>query len=98
MTPATHLDLYQLTSLVPHHAASHSDDPVTMAFFSRRLPKDVHTGEPARGYLLWAGLQRCLDHLAQAGPHHNVMLSEEVYDALQDQGREMLRELEPGLP
>ena len=66
MLPATHIDLYQLTSLVPHHVAGHSDDPVVMTFFSRRLPRSVVTGEPARGYLLWAGLTRCLDHLEQA--------------------------------
>jgi len=66
MIPATHIDLYQLTSLVPHHLAGRSDDPVVMTFFSRRLPRSVVTGEPARGYLLWAGLTRCLDHLEQA--------------------------------
>jgi len=66
MTPATHIDLYQLTSLVPHHTAGHSDDPVVMTFFSRRLPRSAATGEPARGYLLWAGLSRCLDHLEAA--------------------------------
>ncbi len=64
--PASWIDLYQLTSLVPHHAAGRSDHRVTMCFFSRRLPKNAHTGEPARGYLLWAGLSRCLDHLERA--------------------------------
>lgn len=63
--PATHLDLYQLTSLVPHFDAGLADTPVTMAFFSRRLPK-TNAGEPTRGYLLWVGLRRCLDWLAQA--------------------------------
>ena len=52
MTSATHIDLYQLTSLVPHHIAGRSDEPVVMTFFSRRLPRAVATGEPARGYLL----------------------------------------------
>lgn len=64
-TPATHLDLYQLTSLVPHFDAGLPDTPVTMAFFSRRLPKGLD-GKPTRGYLLWIGLQRCLDWLADA--------------------------------
>lgn len=63
---ATRIDLYQLTSLVPHHAAGHSDDRVVLTYFSRRLPRNAHTREPARGYLLWAGLQRCLDHLEHA--------------------------------
>ncbi len=63
--PATHIDLYQLTSMVPHHMAGRSDDRVVMAFFSRRLPKGAD-GHPVRGYLLWAGLSRCLDHLEQA--------------------------------
>ena len=62
-TPATHLDLYQLTSLVPHFDAGLADTPVTMAFFSRRLPKGLDGG-PTRGYLLWIGLRRCLDWLA----------------------------------
>ncbi len=65
-TTAAHVDLYQLTSLVPHFDAGRADDTVVMCFFSRRLPKNVHTGERARDYLLWAGLQRCLDHLQHA--------------------------------
>ena len=63
---ATRIDLYQLTSLVPHHAAGRSDDRVVMTFFSRRLPRNAHDKTPARGYLLWAGLERCLDHLEHA--------------------------------
>jgi len=66
VTDATRIDLYQLTSLVPHHANGRSDDRVVMTFFSRRLPRNAHTKEPARGYLLWAGLERCLDHLEHA--------------------------------
>jgi nicotinate phosphoribosyltransferase len=66
MTSAAHIDLYQLTSLVPHHARERTDEHVVMTFFSRRLPRSATTKEPARGYLLWAGLQRCLDYLATA--------------------------------
>jgi nicotinate phosphoribosyltransferase len=66
MTSAAHIDLYQLTSLVEHVADRRADTPVVMAFFSRRLPKRPSDGAPARGYLLWAGLQRCLDHLEHA--------------------------------
>ena len=66
MITASRVDLYQLTSLVPHHAAGLSNAPVAMAFFSRRLPREPLTQRPARGYLLWAGLQRCLDYLEQA--------------------------------
>ena len=65
MTPATHLDLYQLTSLVPHWEAGRARTPVTMSFFSRRLPRTLD-GTPARGYLLWTGLRRCLEWLAEA--------------------------------
>ena len=65
MTPATHLDLYQLTSLVPHWDSSRGQMPVTMSFFSRRLPQTLG-GDPARGYLLWTGLRRCLEWLGQA--------------------------------
>ncbi len=63
--PATHIDLYQLTSLVPHWDAGLGRTPVTMAFFSRRLPR-APDGAPARGYLLWAGLARCLRWLEAA--------------------------------
>lgn len=63
-SPATQIDLYQLTSLVPHFDAGRADCPVTMAFFSRRLPKALD-GSPTRGYLLWVGLRRCLEWLAQ---------------------------------
>lgn len=66
MIPATYVDLYQLTSLVPHHAAGLTDEPVAMCFFSRRLPREALSGKPARGYLLWAGLRRCLDTLERA--------------------------------
>jgi nicotinate phosphoribosyltransferase len=60
--PATYIDLYQLTSLVPHWDAGLAHRPVTMSFFSRRLPRTVQ-GDPARGYLLWVGLNRCLTWL-----------------------------------
>jgi len=65
MIPATHIDLYQLTSLVPHFDAGMADTPVAMSFFSRRLPRG-HDKQPARGYLLWVGLRRCLEWLAEA--------------------------------
>jgi hypothetical protein len=63
---ATHLDLYQLTSLVTHHEAVRSADRVVMTFFSRRLPRREADGETARPFLLWAGLRRCLEHLEHA--------------------------------
>lgn len=77
MITASRVDLYQLTSLVPHHAAGLSDAPVAMCFFSRRLPREPISHKPARGYLLWAGLQRCLDYLEQAA------FTEEALDGLQ---------------
>ena len=64
MTYATHLDLYQLTSLVPHWDAGRAQADVWMSFFSRRLPRDL-SGQNARGAIVWAGLQRCLTWLSQ---------------------------------
>lgn len=64
-TAATHIDLYQLTSLVSHHDAGRDASPVTMSFFSRRLPEDA-ADAPVRGYLLWVGLRRCLEWLRDA--------------------------------
>lgn len=63
--PATHIDLYQLTSLIPHWDAGLGSAPVTMSFFSRRLPRNG-AGEPVRGFLLWVGLRRCLQWLSEA--------------------------------
>ena len=65
MRPATHIDLYQLTSLVPHWDAGLGATPVTMSFFSRRLPRTL-SGDPARGFLLWVGLRQCLEWLGDA--------------------------------
>lgn len=62
---ATHVDLYQLTSLVPHWDAGLAGSPVTMSFFSRRLPLGPD-GAPVRGYLLWVGLRKALTWLAEA--------------------------------
>lgn len=63
--PATHLDLYQLSSLVCHFDAERAQMPVTMSFFARRLPQD-NQGRTVRGHLLWVGLRRCLDWLARS--------------------------------
>ena len=63
--PATHVDLYQLTSLVPHWDEGYGDLPVTMSFFSRQLPR-TSDGRPTRGFLLWAGLRRCVEWLRDA--------------------------------
>lgn len=65
MPSALHVDLYQLTSLAVHHADGRTDQPVTMSFFSRRLPQDEQ-GRPVRGYLVQAALSRCLGWLAEA--------------------------------
>ena len=59
---ATHIDLYQLTSLIPHWEKGLAHEEVWMSFFSRRLPQTVQ-GEPVRDYLVWAGLGRCLSTL-----------------------------------
>lgn len=57
---ASHLDFYQLTSLVPHWDSGRAGEPVSFTFFSRKLPTSPHTGQVARGYVLWVGLRRCL--------------------------------------
>jgi nicotinate phosphoribosyltransferase len=62
---ATHLDLYQLTSLIPHWKQGLGTMPVCMSFFSRRLPQNLQK-ETARGLILFAGLRRCLSWLQQA--------------------------------
>lgn len=62
---AGHIDLYQLTSLIPHWDAGKAHAPCWMSFFSRRLPRTLN-GQTARPYLVWAGLQRCLEHLEGA--------------------------------
>ena len=66
MTPAPHIDLSQLSSLVPHFDAGLADTPVAMSFFSRRLPLSPHERKPVRGFLLWVGLRKALQHLEQA--------------------------------
>ncbi len=60
---ALHVDLYQLTSLVAHHRAGRDRMPVTMAFFSRRLPGG---DTPVRSFVLQAALKRCLSWLQEA--------------------------------
>ncbi len=78
MTPATHIDLYQLSSLVPHVDAEMGDSPVAMSFFSRRLPLTPHDRQPVRGFLLWVGLRRILQHLEHArfdGPRIDTLLA-----------------------
>ena len=63
MSYATHIDLYQLTSLVPHWDAGRAQKKVWMSFFSRRLPR-AHDGQTAREFIVACGLQRCLNLLA----------------------------------
>ncbi|MCA9520661.1 MAG: nicotinate phosphoribosyltransferase [Myxococcales bacterium] len=65
MIPATHIDLYQLTSLIPHWDAGLANTRVVMSFFSRRLPQDDQ-GHPVRGFLLFVGLRRALTWLEAA--------------------------------
>lgn len=76
-TAATHIDLYQLTSLVPHWDVGLAGKRGVMSFFSRRLPKREADGQPARGFLVWAGRRRALDWLRDA------RFDEAALDALQ---------------
>lgn len=66
MRSALHIDLYQLSSLLVHHHAGKASMPVTMSFFSRRLPRrEDGSGQSARGFLLQAALGRCLEWLSE---------------------------------
>lgn len=64
MVYATHIDLYQLTSLIPHWDTGRARQKVWMSFFSRRLPRG-HDSMPVRSYLVACGIQRCLQLLSQ---------------------------------
>lgn len=66
MISPLHIDLYQLSSLVPHWDSGRGGMPVAMNYFCRRLPKRELDGAPARGFLLWVGLRHCLEWLEQA--------------------------------
>ncbi|MCA9525337.1 MAG: hypothetical protein KC549_03440, partial [Myxococcales bacterium] len=81
MISAGHVDLYQLTSSVPHWDAGLGHAPVVMSFFSRRLPR-ADDGAPTRGYLLWAGLRRCLEWLAAARFDDALVASLEAHPVL----------------
>ena len=89
MTPATHLDLYQLSSLIPHWDSGRGRMPVTMSFFSRRLPKTL-SGDPARGYLLFCGLRKCIEWLGSArfeeGRIDTLLHHPMLHDALRTRG------------
>ena len=61
----THMDLYQLTSLIPHWDHGLGQQNVWMSFFSRRLPRTLQ-GQTARDVILWAGLRKCLEWLKDA--------------------------------
>ena len=76
-TAATHIDLYQLISLVPHWDVGLAGKRGVMSFFSRRLPKREADGQPARGFLVWAGRRRALEWLKDA------RFDEAALDALQ---------------
>jgi nicotinate phosphoribosyltransferase len=56
--PTLGIDAYQLTTLLTHADEGRLDHEVTMAFFFRRMPKN-------RGYVVFSGLRRILEHAAQ---------------------------------
>lgn len=65
MSSALGLDLYQLTSLIPHAEAGLLDVPVVFDFFSRRLPGTrIGLHGASRPYLLQSTLGRSLEVLA----------------------------------
>ncbi len=51
------VDAYQLTTLVAHADAGRAHEPVAMAFFFRKLPRN-------RNYVLFCGLRQILEHAA----------------------------------
>lgn len=56
--PTLGIDAYQLTTLLTHADEGRLDQEVSMAFFFRRMPKH-------RRFVLFAGLQRILEHATQ---------------------------------
>ena len=56
--PTLGIDAYQLTTLLTHADEGRLDHEVTMSFFFRRMPRD-------RRFVLFAGLQRILEHAGQ---------------------------------
>ena len=65
MVSALHVDLYQLSSLVPHWDAGLGRMPVCMSFFSRKLPES-EDGRRLRPYLVQCALRRVLQWLGSA--------------------------------
>ena len=68
--PTLGIDAYQLTTLLTHADEGRLDHEVTMAFFFRRMPKN-------RGYVIFSGLRRILEHAAQ------MSLDEQELDTLE---------------
>ena len=56
--PTLGIDAYQLTTLLTHADEGRLDQDVSMAFFFRRMPKH-------RSYVVFSGLRRILEHVAQ---------------------------------
>ena len=52
------VDAYQLTTLIAHADADRLSNPVEMAFFFRKLPRN-------RNYVLTCGLRAILEHAAR---------------------------------
>jgi len=68
--PTLGIDAYQLTTLLTHADQGRLDHQVSMAFFFRRMPRN-------RSFVIFAGLQRILEHAAQ------MSLDEAELDALE---------------
>jgi len=73
--PTLGIDAYQLTTLLTHADEGRLDHEMTMAFFFRRMPKN-------RGYVVFSGLRRILEHAAQMSLDENELDTLESHAAI----------------
>ena len=73
--PTLGIDAYQLTTLLTHADEGRLDHAVTMSFFFRRMPRD-------RRFVLFAGLQRILEHAGQMAIDTDELAALESHSAI----------------
>lgn len=73
--PTLGIDAYQLTTLLTHADEGRLDHEVSMAFFFRRMPKN-------RGYVVFSGLRRILEHAAQMSLDEAELATLESHSAI----------------
>jgi nicotinate phosphoribosyltransferase len=73
--PTLGIDAYQLTTLLTHADEGRLDHEATMAFFFRRMPKN-------RGYVVFSGLRRIVEHAAQMSLDENELRALEEHASI----------------